>query len=258
LALASVKLVNGMSIKTHLELNKLRIIGKIVRQALDKMAEAARPGVTTAELDAIGAKLLAEHGAESAPPKVYGFPGAVCISVNDEAIHGIPGSRVIEDGDLVKLDLVAEKDGFFADAAITVRVGAVSATADALVRCAESAFQHAAKAAHVGNRVYEIGRAVEGEVRRCGFSVMRDLCGHGVGRSIHEEPSVPNYHEPRCRSRLTNGLVITIEPIIAVGAGRGELQGDRWTVRTADGSLSAHYEHTVVITKGAPILLTAA
>jgi methionyl aminopeptidase len=189
---------------------------------------------------------------------VYGFPSAVCISVNDEAIHGIPGSRVLQDGDLLKLDLVAEKDGFFADAAVTVRVGAVSATADSLVRCAESAFQHAAKVARVGNRVYEIGRAVEGEVRRCGFSVMRDLCGHGVGRSIHEEPSVPNYHEPRCRSRLTSGLVITIEPIIAAGSGRGELQRDRWTVRTADRSLSAHYEHTVVITKGAPILLTAA
>jgi methionyl aminopeptidase len=247
-----------MSIKSHSEFDKLRIIRKIVRKALDKMAAAARPGVTTAELDQIGAKVLAEHGAESAPPKVYGFPAAVCISVNDEAIHGIPGNRILEDGDLVKLDLVAEKDGFFADAAVTVKVGEVSPTADALVRCAESAFHHAAKAARAGNRVYDIGRAVEREVRRCEFSVMKELCGHGVGRAIHEEPNVPNYHEPRCRSRLTNGLVITIEPIIAAGLGRGELQQDKWTIRTADRSLSAHYEHTIVITNGEPILLTAA
>ena len=123
------------------------------------MAEAARPGVTTAELNEIGAKVLAESGAESAPPKVYRFPAAVCISVNDEAIHGIPGDRILQTGDLLKLDLVAEKDGFFADAAVTVRVGEVSTTADALVRCAESAFHHPAKAAHVGNRVYDIGRA---------------------------------------------------------------------------------------------------
>src|SRR5437016_850836 len=150
-----------MSIKSHSELDKLRVIGRIVREALDKMAEAVRPGVTTAELNEIGAKALAAHGAESAPPKVYGFPGAVCISVNDEAIHGIPGKRVLQAGDLVKLDLVAEKDGFFADAAVTVRVGQVSPTADALVRCAESAFWHAAKAARAGNRVYEIGLSVQ-------------------------------------------------------------------------------------------------
>ena len=247
-----------MSIKSHSEFDKLRVIGKIVRKALDEMAEAARPGVTTAELNEIGAKVLAEHGAESAPPKVYGFPAAVCISVNDEAIHGIPGNLILEAGDLVKLDLVAEKDGFFADAAVTVRVSEVSSTADALVRCAESAFRHAAKVARAGNRVYEIGRAVEREVRRCEFSVMKELCGHGVGRAIHEEPSVPNYYEPRCRSRLTNGLVITIEPIIAGGLGLGELQQDNWTIRTADRSLSAHYEHTIVITNGEPILLTAA
>ncbi|MGH9352109.1 MAG: type I methionyl aminopeptidase [Terriglobia bacterium] len=247
-----------MSIKSRAELEQLRIIGKIVRTALDTMAERARPGVTTAELDAIGAKVLAEHGAESGPPKVYGFPSAVCISVNDEAIHGIPGARTLQSGDLVKLDLVAERDGFFADAALTVRVGDVSPRADALVRCAENAFWQATKAACAGNRVYEIGRAVEREVRRCGFSVMRELCGHGVGRAIHEEPCIPNYRDPHSRTRLTEGLVITIEPIIAAGAGMAELQHDKWTVRTADRSLAAHYEHTVVITKGEPIVLTNA
>jgi len=247
-----------MSIRSQAELEKLRAIGRIVRQALDAAAAAVRPGVTTRELDAVGARALAAAGAESAPPKVYGFPGSLCISVNDEAIHGIPGERVIEGGDLVKLDLVAEKDGYFADAAITVQAGAASETGRALARCAESAFQRATQVARAGNRVSEIGRAVEQETRRCGFAVMRELCGHGVGRTIHEPPSVPNFHDPRSRERLTEGLVITIEPIIAAGTGRGVLQRDRWTIRTADGSLSAHYEHTIVITKATPILLTAA
>jgi methionyl aminopeptidase len=246
-----------MSIRNQREFEKLRAIGRIVRLALDQTAAAVKPGITTRELDRIGACVLAAHGAESAPPKVYGFPGALCISVNEEAIHGIPGDRVIGAGDLVKLDLVAEKDGYYADAAVTVAVGDVSATAAALARCAENAFRLAAKAARVGNRVYEIGRAVERETRRCGFQVMRELCGHGVGRTIHEAPSVPNYHDPRFRTKLTEGLVITIEPIIAAGGGSGELQSDRWTIKTADRSWSAHYEHTVVITKGEPVLLTA-
>lgn len=247
-----------MSIKSRWELDQLRIIGKIVRTVLDTMAGRTIPGITTAELDAIGAKALAENGAESAPPKVYGFPRAVCISVNDEAIHGIPGDRTLQCGDLVKLDLVAEKNGFFADAALTVRVGDVSPKADALARCAENAFWQAAKAACAGNRIYEIGCAVEREVRRCGFSVMRELCGHGVGQAIHEEPSIPNYRDLRCRARLTEGLVITIEPIIAAGRGMAELQNDQWTIKTADKSLAAHYEHTVVVTKDEPIVLTAA
>jgi methionyl aminopeptidase len=247
-----------MSIRNQMQLDRLRAIGRIVRIVLDRTAAAVRPGITTSELDEIGARVLAEHGAESAPPKVYGFPGALCISVNDEAIHGIPGSRVVCSGDLVKLDLVAEKDGFYADAALTVAVGEVSETAAALKRCAETGFHMAARVARAGNRVSDIGRAVEQETRRCGFQVIRDLCGHGVGRTIHEPPSVPNYPDPRHRTRLTEGLVITIEPIIAAGTGEGVLQRDRWTIRTADQTLSAHYEHTVVITRGQPILLTAA
>jgi methionyl aminopeptidase len=246
-----------MSIRNQSELEKLRAIGRIVRLALDRTAAAVRPGITTAELDAVGARVLAEHGAESAPPKVYGFPGALCISVNEEAIHGIPGGRVVCAGDLVKLDLVAERDGYYADAAVTVVVGEAGETARALARCAESGFRAAARQARAGNRVYDIGRAVEHETHRCGFQVMRELCGHGVGRTIHEPPSVPNYHDPRFRTRLTEGLVITIEPIIAAGSGRGVVQSDRWTVCTEDRSLSAHYEHTVVITKGEPMLLTA-
>jgi methionyl aminopeptidase len=247
-----------MSIKSREELDKLKAIGRIVRIALEKAAAAVRPGVTTRELDGIGKRVLDEHGAESAPPKVYRFPGALCISVNDEAIHGIPGDRVVQAGDLVKLDLVAEKDGYFADAAVTVRAGTVSPQAEALARCAESAFRRALRVARAGYRVHDIGREVESEARRGGFSVMRELCGHGVGRTIHEAPTVPNYYDPAQRTRLTEGLVITIEPILAAGRGRGVLQRDGWTIRTADGSLSAHYEHTVVVTRGEPVLLTAA
>ena len=247
-----------MSIRNRTQFEKLRAIGKIVHHALHATAAAVRPGVTTLDLDAVGARVLAAHGAQSAPPKIYGFPGALCISVNDQAIHGIPGGRVLQPGDLVKLDLVAEKDGFYADAAVTVAVGEVSDTAAALVRCAESAFRLAAQTATAGKRAYDIGRAVERETHRCGFHVLRALCGHGVGQTIHEPPSIPNYHDPRFQARLTAGLVITIEPIIAAGTGQSVLQSDRWTVSTADGSLSAHYEHTVVITDGQPILLTAA
>ncbi len=247
-----------MSIRSQAELKKLQAIGRIVRLTLDEMSAAVHPGTTTAEIDSVGAAALAKYGAESSPPKVYGFPGTACISVNDEAIHGIPGSRTIAEGDLVKLDLTAEKDGFVADAAVTLKVGAVSATADALTRCAESAFRQALKVATVGNRVYEIGRSVEREVRRCGFSVIKELCGHGVGRTIHEEPCVPNHFDPRFRTKLTEGLVITIEPIISAGNGSSHLLADKWTISTTDNSLAAHYEHTIVITKGAPLLLTVA
>jgi len=245
-----------MSIQSDRELEKLRAIGRIVAEALRAMAGMVRPGVTTAEVDEAGEKVLAGHGAVSAPKKTYRFPGAACISVNDEAIHGIPGPRVIREGDLVKLDVAAGKDGFFADAAITVAVPPVSAAARALTSCAERAFRKALDVARPGVRICEIGRAVEQETKRCGFEVMREFVGHGIGRAIHEPPNVPNYYEPRARQRLTEGLVITIEPIVAAGWGRGLLQEDGWTFKTADGRLAAHYEHTVVITRGEPIVLT--
>ena len=246
-----------MSIQSELELEQLRMVGRIVRLALNAMSEAAEPGVTTSQLDAVCAKVLAEHGATSAPKKVYGFPGTACISVNDEVVHGVPGDRVLQLGDLVKLDVTAEKDGFFADAAVTVRLGEVSATADSLARCAESAFHQAMRVARAGYRIYEIGRAVEREVRHNGFSVLREYCGHGVGRTIHEYPTVPNYLDFNNRVRLTDGLVVAIEPIIAAGGNRTTVDRDRWTVRTVDHSLAAHYEHTVVITRGEPVLVTA-
>lgn len=247
-----------MSIKDPSELAGLRAAGVIVRRMIDAMRAAVRPGVTTAELDEVGAKVMRDQGAKSAPAMVYNFPGVSCISLNEEAVHGIPANRPVKEGDLVKLDVTIEKDGFMADAAVTVPVGTVSEQNQQLIDCAERAFAKAMLVARAGFRVSEIGRVVEREVRRAGFSVIRDLGGHGIGRTIHEEPRVPNFADPDAHQILTEGLVITVEPIIAAGSGRAVLAKDGWTVRTADGRPSAHYEHTLVITKGEPMLLTAA
>lgn len=247
-----------MSIKTAEELAGMRAAGLVVRRTLEAMKRAVRPGVTTAEVDEAGAKVIREHGARPAPALVYGFPGVNLISVNNEVVHGIPGARQICDGDLVKLDVTIEKDGFMADAAVTVGVGTISNQKSRLMACAERAFHNAMKVARAGLRVAEIGREIELEVRRSGFSVIRELGGHGIGRTIHEPPSVPNYLQRKATEILTEGLVITVEPIIAAGSGKVFLSADGWTVETCDGGMAAHYEHTLVITKHQPILLTAA
>jgi len=247
-----------MSIESYEQLVALREVGHICHLALRAMANFVRPGVTTRQIADAGATVMRENGARSAPAMVYGFPGEICISVNDQAVHGIPSEREIRPGDLVKLDVTFEKNGYMADAAITVPVEPVSEEARRLARCAERAFQQAMRVAKAERRVNEIGRAVEQEVRRSGFSVIRALSGHGIGRTIHEPPSVPNYADLSSRDRLTPGLVITVEPIIAMGAGRSITAADGWTERTVDGSLAAHFEHTIVITKNAPILLIAA
>jgi len=228
-----------------------------VRRVLEAMRRLVRPGVTTAELDEVGADVMRQEGAQSAPALVYKFPGANCISLNDEAVHGIPSQRALHEGDLLKLDVTVEKNGFMADAAITVPVGNVTKERQRLMACAERAFTKAMLVARAGFRVSEIGRVIEREVRRSGFSVIRDLGGHGIGRTIHEEPRVPNYADPEASQILTEGLVITVEPIIAAGSGRSVTAKDGWTILTADHQASAHYEHTLVITKGAPLVLTA-
>src|SRR5215469_10778400 len=248
-----------MSIKNYKELLALKEVGRIVRLALEAMAAAVRAGITTAELEKIGGRVMRENGAQSAPRMVYGFPGDVLISLNDEAVHGIPSDkRSVKAGDLVKLDVTFEKNGYMADAAMTAAVEPVAEQARKLIACAEQAFQKAMTFARANHRVNEIGRAVEREVHRNGFRVIRELGGHGIGRTIHEEPSVPNYDDPMARQRLKAGMVLTVEPIIAMGSGEPRDAGDGWTVKTADGSLAAHYEHTIVITDGAPIVLTAA
>jgi methionyl aminopeptidase len=253
-----------MSITTPEELAALRASGRIVRLMLEAMKSAVRSGITTRDLDDIGAQVMRDHGAVSGPVTVYQFPGTSCISVNDEIVHGIPSDRKLRNGDLLKLDVTIQKDGFMADAAETVIVGAPplspsdTGLGPRLAACAQRAFTQAMQVARAGNRVLDIGRVVEREVAASGFHVIRDLCGHGIGRTIHEKPSVPNWPDPSAHDFLTEGLVITVEPIIASKSGRSLLAKDGWTVRTADRGLAAHYEHTLVITTSEPLLLTAA
>lgn len=246
-----------MSIETAEELTRLRAVGQVVAQALRAMREQVRPGVTTAELDQVGGRIFREAGARSGPQLDYGFPGATCISVNDEAVHGIPGKRVLRDGDLVKLDVTAELDGFYADACVSVPVGRPRPEAAGLVKSAQAALADGMKAARAGEPLNAIGAAVERTVRREGHSVCADLLGHGIGRKIHEQPNVPAVYVPWLSQPLTEGLVLTIEPIISAGSGAVREAGDGWTMRTSDEALSAHAEHTMVITKGEPIVLTA-
>jgi methionyl aminopeptidase len=247
-----------MSITSENDWKGLREVGRVVRLTLDALEQHAQADVTTAELDQVAAQIFVVHGARSAPAMVYGFPGTVLICVNDEVVHGVPGSRHLKPGDVVKLDVTAEKGGYMADAARTVLVGSASPRAQRLVTCVHAAFEQALNLAKAGNRVSEIGRAIEAEVHRHGFSVIRALEGHGIGRTIHEPPSVPNYWNPEQKDVLMERLVLTIEPIISCGSGQAFEDEDGWTVRTKDGSLSAHYEHTVVITRDRPVLLTAA
>lgn len=247
-----------MSIESMADWNGLRAVSAVARKTLDLLARHLRPGVTTGELDAAAARFLAARGVRSAPAMVYGFPGTVLISINDEIVHGVPGGRVIAAGDVVSLDVTVELNGYVADAARTVLVPPGSETAHRLVACARAAFDAALDVARAGVLVSEIGRAVEREVRRQGFAVVKGLSGHGVGRTIHEPPNVPNEWDPRQKDVLTEGLVITIEPMIAAGSGRLVQAKDGWTIRTRDGSLAAHYEDTLVITRGRPIVLTQA
>jgi methionyl aminopeptidase len=236
----------------------LRRASAIVRRLLDELSAAAQPGVTTRELDRLAASILAEEGGQSAPTLTYGFPGSALISLNDEIVHGVPGPRRIADGDLVSLDVTVEKDGYVADAARSLVVGRGSPEAVRLVACAEAALAAALDVARAGVRVNEIGRVVERTVKGAGFAVVHGLSGHGVGRTIHEWPDVLNEYDPEQEDVLTEGLVLTIEPMICAGSGRSYVDRDGWTVRTRDGSLAAHAEHTLVITKSRPVVLTAA
>ena len=247
-----------MSIESPADLEGLVRVGRVVAATLRAMADYVRPGVSTAEVDAVGARVLSRHRAWSAPRIFYGFPGVNLISVNDEVVHGVPGDRVLRPGDLVSLDVTAELDGYIADAATTVPLAPYSRKASRLCRCARKAFEKAAAVARAGRPIHCIGRAVEREVRQRGFTVLGELAGHGTGRRIHEDPVVSNVFDPCDTKPLTDGLVLTIEPLVAERSERIFADDDGWTLRTAGGDLSAHYEHTLVITKGRPILITAA
>jgi methionyl aminopeptidase len=247
-----------MSIGSMADWDGLAAVGRITRLTLDALEAHVRPGVTTGELDDVAARIFADEGARSAPAMVYGFPRTVLISVNDEIVHGVPGPRRLQRGDLVKLDVTVEKGGYVADAARTVIVEEGTDVAHRLAACAAAALDAALRVARAGVRVNEIGRAVHGEVRRHGFAVVHGLSGHGVGRTIHEWPTVPNHYDRSQTDVLTEGLVLTIEPMISAGSPEPLQDPDGWTIRTRDGSLAAHHEHTLVITCGAPVVLTAA
>lgn len=247
-----------MTISTQEDLAGMTRVGKLVGEAIQVMKMAVKPGMTTAELDEVGADFLRRRGARSAPQFTYNFPGFNLISVNEQIVHGVPGPRRLEPGDVIKVDVTAELDGYIADSATTVLLPPVSPVARKLRKCARAAFQKALGVARTGRQVNDIGRAVEVEVRKHGFSVLRSLCGHGVGKTIHEAPEVPNYYDPRSRTPLTEGLVIALEPMISAEPAEVVTEPDGWTVRTDNRSLTAHYEHTIVIRRGEPLILTAA
>ncbi len=245
-----------MSIDGQDDVEGLRRAGAAVAEARDAMGAEVAPGISTRELDAIGREVLRRHGARSAPQLAYDFPGTTCISVNDELAHGIPGERVLRAGDLVNIDVSAELDGYWADSGASFAVGEVKPRLSALLSATRAALSDAMREVRAGAPIRHIGRAVERRAKGAGFRVVRDLCGHGVGRHIHEPPNVPNTFEARNRDVLHEGLVITIEPFLTTGATRIVEADDGWTLRTPDGSIGAQFEHTMIVTRGEPIVVT--
>lgn len=246
-----------MSVSTHEELVGLRRSGAVVAGALREMASHVRPGITTGDLDEVGERFLRAFGATPAPRSTYGFPGATCISVNDEVAHGIPGQRVLRDGDLVNIDVSAELGGFFTDTGASFPVGHVRGRLGRLCRAGRAALRAGLGQVRSGARFSSLGLAIESEVRRHGFMVIRDLTGHGVGRRLHEEPSdVRNYFEPRDERTMSDGLVFTIEPMVAESTHAVVQDPDGWTLRTSDRCHVVQYEHTVVATARGPVVVT--
>jgi methionyl aminopeptidase len=242
--------------KSRAEVAVMRRAGEVVAKTIATLREAVRPGVTTAELDRIAAREIERSGATPSFLGYRGFPATICTSVNNEIVHGIPGRRELAEGDLVKLDVGAVVEGFHADSAVTVPAGRPSEVAAKLIETTELALWAGLSQAHAGHRLGDVGAAVQAVAEEAGFSVVREYVGHGIGRALHEEPPVPNYGSKGKGYRLTEGLVIAIEPMVNVGGYATRLLGDGWTVVTEDGSLSAHFEHTVAVTDSGPWVLT--
>jgi len=240
------------------ELERMKAAGQLVGEVLSALSVAVAPGVTTADLDATAEKMIRERGATPAFKGYHGYPATICASVNDEVIHGIPsGKRVLEEGDIVSIDVGAQLDGYFGDSAITLPVGRVSEDAALLLRVTEESLYKAIAVVKPGARVSDIGHAVQHHVEGFGFSVVREFVGHGIGQKMHEDPQVPNYGDPGRGPRLSEGMVLAIEPMVNAGKPAVKVLSDGWTAVTKDRSLSAHFEHTVAVTADGPWILTA-
>jgi len=240
------------------ELERMRDAGRLVGEVLTDLAARVKPGVTTADLDAIAEERITKAGATPAFKGYHGYPATICASINEEVIHGIPsGRRVLNEGDILSIDVGVSLNGYFGDSAITVPVGQVSEPAAALLRATEESLYKAIERVRPGGRISDIGHAVQRHVEANGFSVVREFVGHGIGQRMHEEPQVPNYGEPGRGPRLAEGMVLAIEPMVNAGKPAVKVLEDGWTAVTKDGSLSAHFEHTVAVTADGPWILTA-
>jgi methionyl aminopeptidase len=236
----------------------MRAAGRLVGQVLTALAGKVAPGVTTADLDVIAEGMIVDAGAIPAFKGYHGYPATICASVNDEVIHGIPsGQRVLQVGDVISIDVGASLGGYFGDSAVTLAVGPVTENAATLLRVTEESLYKAIDAVKVGARVSDVGHAVQKHVEAHGFSVVREFVGHGIGQQMHEDPQVPNYGEPGRGPRLTEGMVLAIEPMVNAGKPAVKVLSDGWTAVTRDHSLSAHFEHTVAVTVDGPWILTA-
>ncbi|MDP3702831.1 MAG: type I methionyl aminopeptidase [Candidatus Omnitrophota bacterium] len=245
-----------IELKTANEIALMRKAGRVVAGMLDMLAGLVKPGITTKALDEAAMSYLSEQGAAPAFLGYRGFPASICVSVNEEVVHGIPGNRRIREGDVVSLDAGAVVSGYYADAAITVAVGAIDPAARRLVETTRQALAMGIEQATVGNRLSDISHAVQQVAERAGFGVVRDFVGHGIGRAMHEEPPIPNFGAPHMGPRLLAGMVLAIEPMITHGGPDVLVLEDGWTAVTKDGSLAAHFEHTVAITEQGTEILT--
>ncbi len=248
----------GVEIKTREQIEVMRRAGLVVGRTLELLATSVRPGITTGELDAIAEDHIRSAGGVPSFLGYHGFTGTICTSVNNEVVHGIPGDRVLADGDLISIDCGAIIDGWHGDAAITVAIGDVPAEVTELMRVTEEALWLGIAAARLGGRVSDISHAVETHVRAAGdYGILEDYTGHGIGTEMHQPPNVPNYGRPGRGPKLVRGLALAVEPMITLGTKDTVLLEDDWTVITADGSLAAHFEHTFTLTPDGPWVLTA-
>ncbi|MHB8874593.1 MAG: type I methionyl aminopeptidase [Myxococcaceae bacterium] len=248
-----------VEIKSKDEIALMRDAGRIVHDILQELAKVIAPGVSTHELDRLAEDLIRKKGAKPAFKGYHGFPACLCASINSEVVHGIPSKkRVLLEGDLMKLDFGVSYRGYFGDSAITVPVGKVSQEAKALLEATRESLYKGIEQMVPGNRTGDIGHAVQAHVEALGYSVVRDFVGHGIGKALHELPQVPNFGPPTSGTRLRPGLVLAIEPMVNLGTHKIEVLDDEWTAVTLDGKLSAHFEHTIVVTEDGPEILTRA